>query len=80
MKGLAIFLGGVAVGAVAGLLLAPEKGDDARARLKDCLRRRGLLPYSEIDLLIEEISSDPEAGFEPAYRPEKEETGKAQKK
>lgn len=69
MKGLSLFLGGVIGGAVAALLLAPEKGSVTRSRLKECLQKKGVLPVNEIDLLIEEIHTDPEAGFEEARRP-----------
>lgn len=72
MKGLTIFLGGLAVGAAAGLLLAPEKGEYTRDRLKVLLKKRGILPSNEIDILIEELSSDvPGQGFGEAKRPEK---------
>lgn len=59
MKGLALFLSGLAVGAVAGILLAPEKGSVTRARLKEALRRRGMLGTDEeIDLLIAELQAE----------------------
>ena len=69
MKGLSIFLGGLATGVVAGLLLAPEKGSVTRERVRECLRRKGILPSNEIDLIIEELTSDPEASFDEAQRP-----------
>ena len=58
MKGLLIFLTGVAAGVTAGLLLAPEKGSVNRARLKECLKRRGLLPDCQLDLILEEIKEE----------------------
>lgn len=73
MKPLTLFLGGVAVGALAGILLAPDKGTVSRDKIRECLRRRGLLPTNEIDILVEEISTDPEAKFEPAHRPAEDE-------
>lgn len=69
MKGLSIFIGGVAVGTAIGLLLAPERGSENRAKLKEYLRRKGLLPANEIDILIEEVQSDPTAHFDKAVRP-----------
>ena len=61
MKGLTIFLTGLAAGATLGLLLAPEKGSVSRERLRRCLRQRGLLPVNEIDILVEEIQNNPGA-------------------
>lgn len=73
MKPLTIFLGGLAVGAVAGLLLAPEKGEDLRDRIKSMLKKRGVIPPTDIDVLIEEISADIEnSGFGVARRPAEE--------
>ena len=76
MKGLSIFLGGIAVGAVAGLLLAPDKGSETRERVREYLKKKGILPSNEIDILIEELSSETEGtGFDAAYRPsEKDKT------
>lgn len=69
MKGLSIFLGGLAVGAIAGILLAPDKGSVTRDRIRDYLRKKGILSEDEIDILIEEIQNDPEgSGFSPATR------------
>lgn len=84
MKGLGIFLGGLAVGALAGLLLAPEKGTVTRDRIRECLRKRGILPTDEIDILIEELQADPAAGFDEARRenpaPEEHAAKKTEKK
>ena len=84
MKGLATFLGGLAVGTLVGILIAPDKGTATRDRIKDCLRKRGILPSDEIDILIEEITSNPEARFDEATREEQpdkpSETNKAEKK
>ncbi len=51
------FLGGAAVGVTAGLLLAPEKGEDLRARIADALRKRGIR-LSKLDMseLVDEIA------------------------
>lgn len=78
MKGLGIFLGGLAIGAVAGMLMAPDKGSVTRDRIRECLRKRGIIPTNEIDVLIEEITTDPEAGFEEARR-ETDDTDKNKK-
>lgn len=45
MKGLnvlAAFIGGAAVGAAIGILLAPEKGEDTRKKIADTLRAKGI--------------------------------------
>ena len=45
MKGLSIlaaFLGGAVVGAAAGILFAPESGEDTRSKIADALRKRGI--------------------------------------
>lgn len=53
------FLGGAIVGAGAALLFAPEKGEDVRRRIKEILRKRGILcSDSEIDLLVEQLTTE----------------------
>ena len=61
MKNLAIFLGGVAAGALAGILLAPEKGAVTREclcdRVKYLLRKKGILTDDEVEAVIEAVAS-----------------------
>ncbi len=53
------FLGGAIVGAAPALLLAPEKGADTRARIKEILRKKGIIcSDSEIDELVEQLTTE----------------------
>ncbi|MBO4945839.1 MAG: YtxH domain-containing protein [Muribaculaceae bacterium] len=53
------FLGGAIVGAAAALLLAPEKGADTRARIKELLRKKGIIcTDNEIDALVEQLTTE----------------------
>ena len=53
------FLGGAFVGAGAAILFAPEKGEDLRRRIKDLLRKKGIIcTESEIDALVEQLTSE----------------------
>lgn len=53
------FVGGALVGAGAALLFAPEKGEDLRRRIKDVLRKKGIIcTDSEIDALVEQLTSE----------------------
>ncbi len=62
MKGLnvlAAFLGGAALGATLGILFAPEKGEDTRAKIAEILRKKGIrLNRSEMDDLVDEIAAE----------------------
>ena len=62
MKGLNLFvafLGGAVVGAAAGVLFAPETGEDTRKKIADALRRKGIkLSRKEMDELTDEIAMD----------------------
>ena len=55
----AAFLGGMAVGAAAGLLFAPEKGEDTRKRIADVLREKGIrLNRAEMEDLVDQIAAE----------------------
>ncbi len=61
MKNFSIFLavlGGVAIGAAAGLLFAPEKGETTRENIKNFLRKKGICPASEekLEEIVDEIT------------------------
>lgn len=59
------FFGGIAVGACAGVLLAPEKGADTRERIAEALRKRGIrLDRKEMDALVSDISEELSAAAE----------------
>ena len=55
----AAFLGGMAVGAAAGLLFAPEKGEDTRKKIADVLREKGIrLSHAEMEDLVDQIAAE----------------------
>ena len=62
MKGLEFvlaFLGGAAVGAIVGLLMAPEKGEDTLARIVRFLKETGIsLKKEAIDELAKKIENN----------------------
>lgn len=52
----AAFLGGAVIGAAAGLLLAPEKGDDQRKKIREALAKSGVkLDKEELEKLVDRI-------------------------
>jgi gas vesicle protein len=56
---LVAFIGGAAIGAAAGLLLAPEKGSDLREKIAEALRKRGIrLSSKEMSNLVDEIAEE----------------------
>ncbi|MBP5195854.1 MAG: YtxH domain-containing protein [Bacteroidaceae bacterium] len=61
---LVAFIGGAAVGAACGLLLAPEKGEETREKIAEALKKRGIrLGRKEMDELVKDIAEElePEA-------------------
>lgn len=53
------FLGGAIVGCGAALLFAPEKGQDVRNKIVECLRKRGIrISDSEVDALVAELAAE----------------------
>ena len=55
----AAFLGGMALGAAAGLLFAPEKGEDTRKKIADVLREKGIrLNHAEMEDLVDQIAAE----------------------
>lgn len=68
MRGLGIFaavIGGMAIGAAVGLLFAPEKGDDLRAKIAEAIKARGIkLNRKEMENLVDDITDELKASVE----------------
>ena len=66
MKGLgliAAFVGGATIGAAAGLLFAPEKGEHTRHKICQALRKRGIqLKDCEMNKLVDDITESTSGG------------------
>lgn len=62
MKGinfLLAFIGGAAVGAAAGVLFAPERGNETRSRIAEIIRKRGIkLSGKELENLVDDIAEE----------------------
>ncbi|MDE6098293.1 MAG: YtxH domain-containing protein [Muribaculaceae bacterium] len=58
MKGLITFLGGALAGAVLAALLTPESGEDLRFRIKTLLRKKGILPSTQLDEFVDMIATE----------------------
>ena len=55
----AAFLGGVTLGAAAGILFAPEKGEETRRKIAEILRKRGIrLNREEMEDLVDQIAAE----------------------
>ena len=54
-----VFLAGAAVGAVAALLFAPDKGSNTRKEIKDALKKHGInLDTEELNNLIKRLRGE----------------------
>lgn len=56
---LAAFIGGAAIGAACGILMAPEKGSETREKIAEALKKRGIrLGRKEMDELVKDIAEE----------------------
>jgi len=58
MSGFLKFMTGVVIGGVAVALLTPTTGEDLRDKIKDVLKRKGLLPEKGVDAVVEMIAAE----------------------
>lgn len=58
MSGFLKFMAGAVVGGVAVALLTPTTGEDLRARIRECLRRKGIIAGEKLDEAIEMIVAE----------------------
>lgn len=59
-----LFLGGAVVGAAAALLLAPEKGEDLRKRIRKAIDRLGVKiceSEEELEAIVDELAEEIES-------------------
>ena len=58
MNGFAKFLLGAIVGGVAVALLTPTSGEDLRARIKEVLKRKGLVADKQLEDVVKMIAAE----------------------
>ena len=53
------FLGGAVTGAITALFVAPQRGRDLRANIREILRDKGILATpDEIDIIVERLTAE----------------------
>lgn len=57
------FIGGVALGALLGLLFAPQSGEETRKKIAEALEKRGIkLSEEQLDAFINDLKSETKTG------------------